>query len=174
MQQMMLLVTPLIPALRRYAVSLLRDRSDADDLVQDTLELAITRWHQRRDDGSVRSWLFAIVHNLAISRLRQRHRRGGSHLPIDDAHEAVLAMPPRQEAGLQHRDLVRALDALPEDQRSVLLLVTVEGLSYAETAEVLGIPTGTVMSRLSRARDRMIQLMDGEAAAQRPALRRLK
>ncbi|MCE4226591.1 sigma-70 family RNA polymerase sigma factor [Methylobacterium sp. C25] len=174
MQLMMLLVTPLIPALRRYAVSLLRDRSDADDLVQDTLELAITRWHQRRDDGSVRSWLFAIVHNLAISRLRQRRRRGGSHLPIDDAQEAVLAMPPRQEAGLQHRDLVRAIDALPEDQRSVLLLVTVEGLSYAETAEVLGIPTGTVMSRLSRARDRMIQLMDGEAAAQRPALRRLK
>jgi RNA polymerase sigma factor (sigma-70 family) len=174
MQQMMLLVTPLIPALRRYAVSLLRDRSDADDLVQDTLELAITRWHQRRDDGSVRSWLFAIVHNLAISRLRQHRRRGGSHLPIDDAQEAVLAMPPRQEAGLQHRDLVRALDALPEEQRSVLLLVTVEGLSYAETAEVLGIPTGTVMSRLSRARDRMIQLMDGEAVAQRPVLRRLK
>ncbi|MER2268101.1 RNA polymerase sigma factor [Methylobacterium oxalidis] len=177
MQQMMLLVEPLIPALRRYAAALTRDRADADDLVQDTLELVITRWHQRRTDGSVRSWLFAILHNLAVSRMRQHRRRGGAHLPIDEAHEAALAMPAPQEAAAGSRDLMRALDALTEEQRSVLLLVTVEGLSYAETAEVLSVPIGTVMSRLSRARDRMIQLMDDEVGGvrlQRPVLRRLK
>lgn len=174
MQQLMLLVEPQIPALRRYAAALTRDRSDADDLVQDTLELVIARWHQRRDDGSVRSWLFAILHNLAMSHLRQSRRRGGAHLPLDDVDETSLAVPPHQEAGIQRHDLLRALDALPEEQRSVLLLVTVEGLSYAETAEVLGVPIGTVMSRLSRARDRMIQLMDGEATTRRPVLRRLK
>jgi RNA polymerase sigma factor (sigma-70 family) len=167
---------PLIPALRRYARALLRNPVDADDLVQDCLERAVSRWHQRRPDGDARTWLYAILHNLAMSQLRQRIRRG-PHLAVEDAPEASLAVSPSQDDGLRHRDLMAALDTLPEEQRGVLLLVTVEGLSYAETAQVLAIPVGTVMSRLSRARDRVIQLMDGESGstpAKRPLLRRVK
>lgn len=176
MMDMMRLIEPLIPALRRYAHALLRNPTDADDLVQDCLERAVTRWHQRQADGDARTWLFAILHNLAVTQMRQRARRG-AHMPIEDTAEASLAVAPTQESGLRHRDLMTALDALPEEQRSVLLLVTVEGLSYAETADILAIPTGTVMSRLSRARDRMIQSMDGTEAsvpAKRPLLRRVK
>jgi RNA polymerase sigma-70 factor (ECF subfamily) len=176
MMDMMRLVEPQIPALRRYARALLRNPTDADDLVQDCLERAVGRWHQRHADGDTRTWLFAILHNLAVTQMRQRVRRG-PHMPIEDAAEASLAVAPAQESGLRHRDLTTALEALPEEQRSVLLLVTVEGLSYAETAKVLAVPTGTVMSRLSRARDRMIQLMDGaedSVPVKRPLLRRVK
>ena len=171
MSDMVRLVEPLIPALRRYARALLRDPADADDLVQDCLERAVSQWHQRRSDGDARAWLYAILHNLAVSQMRRRARRG-VHLPVEDAPEASLSVAPSQDEGLRHRDLMAALDALPEEQRSVLLLVTVEGLSYAEAARVLVIPTGTVMSRLSRARDRMVQLMDGAVPAERPPLKR--
>lgn len=183
MKDMMLLIEPLIPALRRYARSLLRDRAAADDLLQDCLERAITRWHQRRADGDARTWLFTILHNLAISRLRQAARRG-THVALDQADESVAARPPTQEDGLRHEDLLRALGTLPEDQRSVLLLVSVEDLSYAEAARVLDIPVGTVMSRLSRAREKLSRAMapdgsgamapDGSVPVQRPTLRRVK
>jgi RNA polymerase sigma factor (sigma-70 family) len=175
MKDMMLLVEPLIPALRRYARSLLRDRAAADDLLQDCLERAITRWHQRRADGDARTWLFTILHNLAISRLRQTARRG-PHMPLDEADESVTARPPTQEDGLHHREVLRALDTLAEDQRSVLLLVSVEDLSYAEAARVLDIPVGTVMSRLSRAREKLARAMAPEARvpAQGTTLRRVK
>ncbi|WP_342666340.1 RNA polymerase sigma factor [Muricoccus aerilatus] len=169
------LVEPLIPALRRYARALLRDRVAADDLVQDGLERAIGRWHQRQADGNARSWLFAIVHNLALNRMRQSGRRG-PHLPLEAA-DGVSFGTPAQEQGLQHRDLVRALQTLPEEQRSVVLLVSVEDLSYAEVAEVLKIPIGTVMSRLSRGRERLRLAMEGAAAAEAagvPHLRRVK
>ncbi|GJD66366.1 ECF RNA polymerase sigma factor EcfG [Methylobacterium frigidaeris] len=128
MSDMMRLVEPLIPALRRYARALLRNPVDADDLVQDCLERAVSRWHQRRPNGDARPWLYAILHNLAISQLRQRARRG-PHLPVEDAPEGSLAIAPSQDQGLRHRDLMAALDKLPEEQRGVLLLVTVEGLS---------------------------------------------
>lgn len=176
MSDMMRLIEPLIPALRRYARALLRNPSDADDLVQDCLERAVGRWHQRRPDGDARTWLYAILHNLAVSQMRQRARRG-AHMSVEDVPAASLSVAPSQDDGLRHHDLMNALAALPEEQRGVLLLVTVEGLSYAETAQVLSIPVGTVMSRLSRARDRMIQLTDGEsgsAPAKRPLLRRVK
>ena len=175
MNDMAQLIEPLIPALRRYARALLRDRSAADDLVQDGLERAIGRWHQRRADGNARSWLFAIVHNLALNRIRQSSRRG-LHLPPEDA-DAFGSVPPAQEHGLQHRDLLRALESLPEEQRSVVLLVSVEDLSYVEVAEVLKIPIGTVMSRLSRGRERLRQAMEGAAKAEpagAPHLRRVK
>ncbi|HEV2676041.1 MAG TPA: sigma-70 family RNA polymerase sigma factor [Aliidongia sp.] len=174
MKDMMLLVEPMIPALRRYARSLLRDRSAADDLLQDCLERAITRWHQRRNDGDARTWLFTILHNLAISRLRQLARRG-HHVGLDQADEDVTARPATQEDGLRHREVLRALETLPEEQRSVLLLVTVEDLSYAEAAQVLDIPVGTVMSRLSRAREKLSRaLSEASAPTQRPTLRRVK
>jgi RNA polymerase sigma-70 factor (ECF subfamily) len=173
---MILLVEPLIPALRRYARALMRERAAADDLVQDSLERAISRWHQRRPDGDVRSWLFAILHGLAINRLRQAQRRG-RHIAMEDADAAALARPPDQEAALRHRDLLRALDELPEEQRSVLLLVSVEDLPYAEAAQVLGIPIGTVMSRLSRAREKLLRSMEGgeeQPARAASHLRRIK
>jgi RNA polymerase sigma-70 factor (ECF subfamily) len=175
MKDMMQLVEPLIPALRRYARSLLRDRAAADDLLQDCLERAITRWHQRRVDGDARTWLFTILHNLAISRLRQIARHG-QHVGLDEMDESVTARPPTQEDGLHHREVLRALETLPEEQRSVLLLVSVEDLSYAEAAQVLDIPVGTVMSRLSRAREKLARAMAPEAAAPArvPTLRRIK
>lgn len=168
---MIALVQPLIPALRRYARALLRDRDAADDLVQDVLERAIARWHQRQRLSSLRAWLFAILHNLAMDRLRQRGRRGHP-TSIDDVPEVRLATPPTQEAAAAQRDVMALVDRLPEEQRSALLLIGVEELSYAEAARVLDVPQGTIMSRLSRARERLRRLMeDDEAAASRPALR---
>jgi RNA polymerase sigma-70 factor (ECF subfamily) len=166
-------VEPLIPALRRYARALLRDRAAADDLVHDCLERTISRWHQRRPEGDARTWVFAILHNLAINRLRQAQRRG-PHVALGDADPAVTAQPPGQEARVRHAELMRALAELPDDQRSVLLLVAVEGLAYAEAARVLGVPIGTVMSRLARARARLHKLMDGATPAAPPALRSVK
>jgi RNA polymerase sigma-70 factor (ECF subfamily) len=164
------LIEPLIPALRRYARSCLRDRAAADDLVQDCLERAVGRWHQRRRDGDARTWIFTILHNLAVSRLRQQARRGWP-VALDAVDAAAASTPPGQEEGLRQRDLMAALAGLPEDQRCVLLLVSVEGLSYAEVAAVTGVPVGTVMSRLSRGRDRLARLLD---LSERPVLRRVK
>jgi RNA polymerase sigma factor (sigma-70 family) len=171
---MMFLVKPMIPALRRYAWALLRNRSEADDLVQDCLERTISRWHQRRADGDARTWVFTILHNLAINRMQGNARRG-PHVPIEDASEEALARPAPQEHQIRHQELLAALETLPGEQRSVLLLVSVEDLSYAETAKVLDIPIGTVMSRLARARDRLERLMEVEpASAKTPTLRRIK
>jgi len=174
MNDMMRLVEPLIPALRRYAGALTRDPAAADDLVQDCLERAVARWSQRRDGGDARTWLFTILHNLFVSRIRQKARRG-IHMPIEDAAEAALQQEPAQEHGVRHRELMNAVAALPSEQKSVLLLVTVEDMSYAAVAQVLGVPVGTVMSRLSRARERLRRDLGGEGAG-RPAslLRRVK
>jgi RNA polymerase sigma-70 factor (ECF subfamily) len=172
---MMALVEPLIPSLRRYARSLLRDQAAADDLVQDCLERVISRWHQRRADGDARTWVFTILHNLAINRMKQKTRRG-VHIAVEDAGEIAFALPPTQEDRLHHRAVLEALSSLPDDQRSILLLISVEDLSYAEAAAVLDIPLGTVMSRLSRARHRLAQMIEegpGRSATT-TALRRVK
>jgi RNA polymerase sigma-70 factor (ECF subfamily) len=162
-------IEPHIPALRRYAWALLRDDHAADDLVQDCLERAVGRWHLRRRDGSLRAWLFAILHNQFISGQRHRKRRGISVALEDLAAEPVAAADPEQ--ALTFRDLLAGLDDLPEEQRAVVLLVGVEDLSYDEAARALGVPIGTVMSRLSRGRERLRRHMAGE----RPAgLRRVK
>lgn len=150
-----------VPALRRYARSLLGDRGCADDLVQDTLERAIDRWGQVRSVESVRPWVFTILHNLAMTRLKRESRRP-PHLSIEDIDDTAFSTPPVQEDRLRYRDLLAALARLSEEQRAVLLLVTVEDLSYAETAEILCVPVGTVMSRLSRARERLARLMEEE------------
>ncbi|MBH5389465.1 sigma-70 family RNA polymerase sigma factor [Bradyrhizobium diversitatis] len=172
MKDMLVQVEPLIPALRRYARALMRDRAAADDLVQDCLERAVSRWQQRRD-GSVRAWLFTILHNLAITQFRQATARG-RHMPIDDAGEQELASAAAQEQRLIYRDVLSKLARLPEEQRAVLLLVAVEDLSYADAAKVLGVPLGTVMSRLSRARERLQQEMDAVGPRNVVALRSLK
>jgi RNA polymerase sigma-70 factor, ECF subfamily len=160
-----------IPSLRRYAAALLRNREDADDLVHDCLVRALDKLHTRRDEADVRAWLFAIMHNLFISQLRRARSRPAGE-PLDEAHEVAMSIRPDQENRLQWRDLLRGLDELPVEQRTVILLVSVEDLSYAEAAQVLDIPIGTVMSRLARGRERLRLLTDGEDA--RPALRRVK
>jgi RNA polymerase sigma-70 factor (ECF subfamily) len=160
---MLLLVEPLIPALRRYARALVRNHATADDLVQDCLERAVSRWHQRRD-GDPRPWLFTILHNLAINQFRQAKTRG-QHVAIEETSESDLGEDAVQERKLMYKDVLNKLARLPDDQRAVLLLIAVEDLSYAEAAKVLNIPVGTVMSRLSRARERLQQEIEGTANA---------
>ena len=169
---MVQLIEPLIPALRRYARSFLREPAAADDLVQDALERCIGGWNQRRADGNVRSWMFAILHNLALNRLRQTGRRG-RHVALEDADDAAIARPSTQEDGMRRNDIMAAVNRLPEDHRSVLLLISVEELSYAEAARVLDVPIGTIMSRLARARARLHRMMEEEitSSVQRPFLR---
>jgi RNA polymerase sigma-70 factor (ECF subfamily) len=143
-----------IPALRRYAGTLLRNRQEVDDLVHDCLVRALDRLHTRRNDADMRPWLFAIMHNLYVSRVRQKRVRGETD-PLDAVSEAALGIGARQDDHVQTTEVMAVVQRLPEDLRSVLLLVTVEDLSYAEVAQVLDIPIGTVMSRLSRARERL-------------------
>lgn len=166
-----------IPALRRYAHALLRSRQDADDLVQDTLLRALDNLHRLRGEGGVRPWLFTIMHNLFVSQLRKTKARP-AHEGITPDTEASLLAADSQEDGLHHRDVMRALDALPIEQRTVILLVAVEDLSYGDAARVLGIPIGTVMSRLSRGRERLRAIAFAGAASpdDRPRLllRRVK
>lgn len=151
-------VEPMIPALRRYARGLLRDTTAADDLVQDCLERVIAHWHRRRNDDP-RTWVFAILHNIAISQLRRNARRG-PHLSFDEIKEGVLSRQPTQEDHLLQQGVVNAIGQLPEEQRSVLLLVSMEDMTYVQVANVLGVPLGTVMSRLSRARERLRQILE--------------
>jgi len=169
------LIEPVIPALRRYARTFVRDAADADDLVQDTLERAISRWHQRRSDGETRTWLFTILHNLAVNHLRRAARRG-REVPLDDAGESDVGVPSTQEDALRRDDILGAVGQLPDDQRSVLLLVSIEDVSYTEAARILDIPIGTVMSRLARARARLLKLLEeqGKPASDRPHLRRVQ
>lgn len=152
-----------VPALRRYARALTRNAETADDLVQDTLVRALRSEHLFHG-GDIRSWLFTILTNLNRNRLRSLARRPPAS-PLADDDAADLAGP---EAG--GRDIERALAMLVDEQRHALLLVVLEGLSYREVAEVQGVPIGTVMSRLARARAQIKAYLDGE----RPALRRIK
>jgi RNA polymerase sigma-70 factor (ECF subfamily) len=112
----------------------------------------LSRWLFRRPGGDVSAWLFTILRNLHIDGCRARRRRG-VHAPIEDA--LGLSTPADEEGALDARDALAALDRLPEDQKSILLLIAVEDLSYEEVSRMLGVPLGTVMSRLSRARQRL-------------------
>jgi len=152
-----------IPALRRYGRALTRDAETADDLVQDTLVRALRSEHLFHG-GDVRSWLYTILTNLNRNRLRSLSRRP-TLTPIEDSDAPDAAGP---EAGA--RDIERALGLLVDEQRCALLLVVLEGLTYREVAEVQGVPIGTVMSRLARARAQIKTYLDGE----RPTLRRIK
>jgi RNA polymerase sigma-70 factor, ECF subfamily len=151
-----------IPALRRYARALTRDAETADDIVQDTLVRALRSEHLFLG-GDVRAWLYTILTNLNRNRLRSISRRP-IVAPIKDS-DAAMAGP---DTG--NRDIARALEDLAEEQRTALLLVVLEGLTYREVAEAQGVPIGTVMSRLARARLQIKAYLDGE----RPALRRVK
>ena len=175
MDEMLSLVEPLIPTLRRYARGLLRDVEAADDTVQDCLERVVANWHRRRNDDP-RTWVFAILHNLAINRLRQKARRGDA-MPIEDMPDSTNATAATQEDTIYGKEVLLAVERLPPDHRSVILLISVEELSYADAAKVLGDPVGTVMSRLSRARDQLRASLDSPGTtliAEQPHLRIVK
>ncbi|MDN0081726.1 sigma-70 family RNA polymerase sigma factor [Crenobacter sp. SG2305] len=152
-----------LPQLRRYARALTGDPAWADDLVQDTLERALNKWRWRAN-SNLRAWLLTLLRHRFIDQLRARHE-----VAVDEegAPWQNMAAPEGKVDGLELEDVQRALYRLPVEQREVLLLVALEELSYQEAAAVLKVPVGTVMSRLSRARERMRQLLDegGDRAA---------
>lgn len=150
-------IAPYIPRLRRYARALVGDQYAADDLVQDTLERAINKRHLWRPGSDLRAWLFAIMHNVFVNQLRSRQ----SHPEVALDNDALPAVVPAESAGLEIRDLQTALAVLPIEQREIVLLVGLEQLTYAEVSQALGIPIGTVMSRLFRGRERLRVLMTG-------------
>src|SRR4051794_30346225 len=147
----------LIPRLRRYARALVGERTSADDLVQDTLERAWTKLHLYRRGTDLRAWLFTVMHNVHVNRVRAAR-------PTDPLEEEMPELAQRASQGdaLLVRDLDRAISRLPTEQRAVLLLVTLEEMSYETVARTLEIPIGTVMSRLSRAREKLRTMMLGQ------------
>lgn len=149
-----------IPRLRRYARALTGDRSRADDLVQDTLERALVKFHLWRPGSDLRAWLFTVMHNVYINQVRANSAAALSALDDESVQPSIRAT---QSDRLEIMDLQIALGRLPEEQREVLLLVGLEQMSYEETAGVLNVPIGTVMSRLSRARERLRGLLRGPA-----------
>ena len=150
----------LIPRLRRYARALVGERSASDDLVQDTLERAWSKLHLYRRGTDLRAWLFTVMHNVHVNKLRATR---ATDTLEDEMPE--LAQRASQGDALMVRDLDRSISRLPAEQRSVLLLVTLEDMSYDEVARTLGIPIGTVMSRLSRAREKLRAMMLGVPAS---------
>ena len=148
-----------VPRLRRYAHALVGDRGCADDLVQDTLERSLRDATQFPRGTSPRRWLLTIMHNVFIDDLRQTSRQTSpAAFEEDGIANAGYAVSGNQIACLEVRDLDCALQMLPEEQREVVLMVGLEDMSYADAALVLGIPVGTVMSRLSRGRERLREL----------------
>jgi RNA polymerase sigma-70 factor (ECF subfamily) len=171
------LVIEQLPGLRRYARALTGDAWAADDLVQDTLERACAKWQLWVAGSDLRAWLFTLMHNIYVNQ-RRAAKVALNSVNIDDVEGQLHAPVSSSDDRL---DLTHCLQRLPADQRAVLLLVAVEDMSYEEAAKVLGIPIGTVMSRLSRARSRLRELMEGAPAPDQrvpatsaPALRRLK
>jgi RNA polymerase sigma-70 factor (ECF subfamily) len=149
------LIVPYIPNLRRYARALVGDRDGADDLVQDTLERAVRKFHLWKP-GDLRAWLFSIMHNVFVNQLKAR--KIAPEVEIDE--EMIAARIPTATSA-DVLDLQRALGTLAPEQREVVLLVALEDMTYADVSRALGIPIGTVMSRLSRGRERLRKVMDG-------------
>lgn len=150
-----------IPRLRRYARALLGDRYAADDLVQDTLERGWNKFHLWRPGTDLRAWLFTIMHNVFVNQVRSKR----SDIEKTMEELPVVAVRATQSDSLEIADVERALRALPDEQREVLLLVAIEEMTYDEASRALAIPIGTVMSRLSRARERMRRLIAGAQQA---------
>lgn len=152
------LIAQQIPRLRRYARALTGDRSAADDLVQDTLERALSRLHLWRQGSDLRAWLFTIMHNIYVNQVRSRVRQQQESLE-ESAAESLQAQEPDW---VEIRAIGDALTRLPDEQRAVVLLVGLEQFTYDEAARILDIPVGTVMSRLSRGRERLRALMGND------------
>ena len=156
----------LIPRLRRYARALTGERFRADDLVQDTLERALSKWALWRPGTDLRAWTFTIMHNVFVNQVRRSVLAAESLDP--DAGMDVEDSGARADTLAQLNALNSALQRLPDEHREVLLLVTLEGFSYDEAAHTLGLPIGTVMSRLARARGKLAALLEGNAAQAAP------
>jgi RNA polymerase sigma-70 factor (ECF subfamily) len=146
-----------LPRLRRYARALTRDASQADDLVQDTLERALVKLDLWRPGSDLRAWLFTLMHNLFVNQVRANRPQ---ETDLDAAKD--ISVVGGQMDALALRDIHSALGRLPVEHREVILLVGLEQFGYGEAARILGIPPGTVMSRLSRGRERLRQLLAGE------------
>ena len=155
-------IDELIPRLRRYARALTGERNAADDLVQDTLERAWAKLHLWRSGSDLRAWLFTIMHNVYVNQVRSR--AASATLPLDDDMPDAPVRATQADM-LEVRDIGAALRRLPVEQRTVILLVALEHMSYQETADTLGVPIGTVMSRLARARERLRIMLESEGGA---------
>jgi RNA polymerase sigma-70 factor, ECF subfamily len=147
----------MLPRLWAFALRLTRDRHDAEDLVQRACVRALERVDQLQPETAPLSWMFSIVHTTWINELQARNVRNRSSAEWDESR--IQNVPDRSvrtpEEVLMSRQIIGAVMRLPEAQRAVMLLIAVEGMSYAETAEILNVPIGTVMSRLSRARQKI-------------------
>jgi RNA polymerase sigma-70 factor, ECF subfamily len=159
-----------LPYLRRFARGLCGDSSLADDLVQDCVERALSKSHLYDPSRPLRAWLYAILRNLFISGLRRNGRLQVSKT-VDDLQGGEDAVAPDQESGLSVGLIAQALDTLPPQQREIIVLVSLEEMSYREAAEIVGVPIGTVMSRLSRARSQLQDILEEKGT---PVLRRVK
>lgn len=157
-----------LPALRRYGRVLCREREAAEDLLQDCVERALRRRHLWRRPGNFRAWLFRIMHNIHANDVRWRARRPRS-VALEEGHTGAAA--PVQELRAEVGQTLAAFEQLGDDQRQLLVLIAVEGFSYRETARILALPEGTVMSRMARARERLLDIRDGQA---RDRVRRIK
>lgn len=147
-----------IPQLRRYARALTGDYTAAEDLVQDTIERAWKRFGLWRSGSNLRAWLFTIMHNIFVNQLRTEPHRQNQNAEPSALH--LWSSRPAEDR-LELEDLRKALRRLPNEQREVILLIGLEQLSYDEAAKVLGIPIGTVMSRLSRGREQLRAILNG-------------
>jgi RNA polymerase sigma-70 factor (ECF subfamily) len=145
-----------IPRLRRYARALTRDIVTADDLVQDCLTRALGKLHLWQEGSDLRAWLFTILHNQYVNHIRRAVREGAT-VGLNES-EPLLRRRPEQSRRLELRDLERAIGKLPDEQRTVILLVGLEGMRYEEVAAVLNVPVGTIRSRLSRGREALRRL----------------
>ncbi|MGO2201379.1 sigma-70 family RNA polymerase sigma factor [Pseudomonas helleri] len=158
----------LMPSLRRFALSLTRHASNADDLVQNCLERALGSVASKRPDGDLRAWLFTILYRQFVD----NHRRTRRYTRMLEFFTGRDDAQPSTERTVIAQTTLQAFDQLSTEQRALLLWISVEGLSYQQVADILEVPIGTVMSRLSRARQALRALSEGEIT--RPALRRLK
>jgi RNA polymerase sigma-70 factor (ECF subfamily) len=154
-----------IPSLRRYGRSLTGSRAAADDLVQDTLERAIQKFHLFEPGTKLRLWLFTIMRNIFLDHYRKTRKVGMVSIDVSDFQ--AEHRPADQLDKLVHRDLVAQMARLKPEYRELLVLVGVEGLSYEQAADMTGVPLGTVRSRLFRARNMLLRRIEGQDEARR-------
>ena len=154
------ILTGHIPYLRRYARGLARNTADADDLVQNCLLRALTNFHRFQQNTNLRAWLMTILHNIFIDMVRKNNRARDAFATAGITADGVY-QGPNQFHNMQVVELEQSIEQLPAEQRSTLLLIVLEGMTYDEAAHVTGVPVGTVRSRLSRARHTLLAAMEG-------------
>ncbi len=158
-----------VPVLRRYARGLVHNKTDADDLVQDCLVRALSKMHLFQPGTNLKAWLLSIVHNIFLDGTR-RAKRTREFATAVTAMDQGNVTRPNQFHRIEIMDIGKALAALPAAQRSTLLLIALQGLSYEETAKITGVPVGTVRSRLSRGRSALTVMMNGVTSEERVSM----